>query len=118
MRKEADREIGIAEDITTSYLERQRIEHERDFDVLTGLYNHFSFQRHMDYLFEHSEQLKIAALVMIDLDNLKKINDAFGHDWGDNYIHYRGNVSKKMFLKKQFVRAFQEMSSQFILIWL
>ena len=76
MRKEADREIGI--------------EHERDFDVLTGLYNRFSFQRHMDYLFEHSEQLKIAALVMIDLDNLKKINDAFGHDWGDNYIHQCG----------------------------
>ena len=89
-RKEADREIGIAEDITTSYLERQRIEHERDFDVLTGLYNRFSFQRHMDYLFEHSEQLKIAALVMIDLDNLKKINDAFGHDWGDNYIRQCG----------------------------
>ena len=88
MRKEADREIGIAEDITTNYLERQRI--ERDFDVLTGLYNRFSFQRHMDYLFEHSEQLKIAALVMIDLDNLKKINDAFGHDWGDNYIHQCG----------------------------
>lgn len=59
MRKEADREIGIAEDITTSYLERQRIEHERDYDVLTGLYNRFSFQRHMDYLFEHSEQLKL-----------------------------------------------------------
>ena len=86
MRKEADREIGIAEDITTSYLERQRIEHERDYDVLTGLYNRFSFQRHMDYLFEHSEQLKIAALAMIDLDNLKKINDAFGHDWGDIYL--------------------------------
>ena len=90
MRKETDREIGIAEDITTSYLERQRIEHERDYDVLTGLYNRFSFQRHMDYLFEHSEQLKIAALVMIDLDNLKKINDAFGHDWGDNYIRQCG----------------------------
>ena len=90
MRKEADREIGIAEDITTSYIERQRIEHERDYDVLTGLYNRFSFQRHMDYLFEHSEQLKNAALVMIDLDNLKKINDAFGHDWGDNYIRQCG----------------------------
>ena len=51
MRKEADREIGIAEDITTSYLERQRIEHERDYDVLTGLYNRFSFQINMDYLF-------------------------------------------------------------------
>ena len=111
MRKEADREIGIAEDITTNYLERQRIEHERDFDVLTGLYNRFSFQRHMDYLFEHSEQLKIAALVMIDLDNLKKsmmLLDMIGVITIFTNVE---NVSKKMFLKKQFVRAFQEMSS-------
>ena len=37
MRKEADREIGIAEDITTNYLERQRIEHERDFDCFNRI---------------------------------------------------------------------------------
>ena len=65
----------------------------------------------MDYLFEHSEQLKNAALVMIDLDNLKKINDAFGHDWAITIFANVENVSKKMFLKKQFVRVFQEMSS-------
>jgi len=89
-KKEADREIGIVEDITTSYLERKRIEHERDYDVLTGLYNRFSFQRNTDQLFKEKEQLKIAALVMIDLDNLKRINDEFGHDWGDTYIYQAG----------------------------
>lgn len=111
MRKEADREIGIAEDITTSYLERQRIEHERDYDVLTGLYNRFSFQRHMDYLFEHSEQLKNAALVMIDLDNLKKSMMPLDMIGAITIFVNVENVSKKMFLKKQFVRVFQEMSS-------
>ncbi len=111
MRKEADREIGIAEDITTSYLERQRIEHERDYDVLTGLYNRFSFQRHMDYLFEHSEQLKNAALVMIDLDNLKKSMMPLDMIGAITIFANVENVSKKMFLKKQFVRVFQEMSS-------
>ena len=45
MRKEADREIGIAEDITTNYLERQRIEHERDFDVLQDYIIVFSFPK-------------------------------------------------------------------------
>lgn len=107
MRKEADREIGIAEDITTSYLERQRIEHERDYDVLTGLYNRFSFQRHMDYLFEHSEQLKIAALVMIDLDNLKKsmmLLDMIGVITIFTNVE---NVSKKMFLKNNLCACFR-----------
>ena len=65
----------------------------------------------MDYLFEHSEQLKNAALVMIDLDNLKKINDAFGHDWGDNYIRQCGKCFQENVPEKQFVRVFQEMSS-------
>ena len=27
---------------------------------------------------------------MMDLDNLKHINDTYGHDWGDQYIHRTG----------------------------
>ena len=56
-------------------LERQRMEHERDYDALTGLYNRRAFQRESEALFEHSEVLGHAALLMIDLDNLKHTND-------------------------------------------
>ena len=31
--------------------------------------------------------MKHAAVVMMDLDNLKRTNDTFGHEWGDRYIH-------------------------------
>ena len=34
--------------------------------------------------------LGTAALLMMDLDNLKHINDTYGHDWGDQYIHRTG----------------------------
>ena len=83
-------EVGLAEDVTASTLERLRIEHERDYDILTGLYSRQAFDRVCGELFEHPEKLGCAALLMMDLDNLKHINDTYGHDWGDQYIRQTG----------------------------
>ena len=80
-------QVGLAEDVTIATLERLRIEHERDYDILTGLYNRQAFQRVCGELFEDPQQLGTAALLMMDLDNLKRTNDTFGHEWGDRYIH-------------------------------
>ena len=80
------RRIGVAEDITVQILERKRIEHERDYDLLTGIFNRRAFYRSGDQLLGDREQLGIAVAVMIDLDNLKSMNDTYGHEWGDRYI--------------------------------
>ena len=91
IKVEPDRRIGLVEDVTKVTRERMNIEHERDYDTLTGLYNRRAFQRESEKLFrEHPEKLKIAAFVMIDMDNLKYTNDNFGHDFGDRYIHEAG----------------------------
>ena len=66
--------------------ERSRIEHERDYDALTGLYNRQAFFRVCGELFEKPRMMRCAALMMTDLDNLKTINDTYGHDWGDIYL--------------------------------
>ena len=66
--------------------ERNRIEHERDYDALTGLYSRQAFFRVCGELFEKPDTLRHAALMMTDLDNLKTINDTYGHDWGDIYL--------------------------------
>lgn len=79
--------IGLAEDVTRATLERNLIEYERDHDLLTGLINRRAFYREMHQLFgEKKDQLKTAAMVMMDLDNLKSFNDTYGHDTGDKYI--------------------------------
>ncbi len=80
--------MGIAEDITKERLEILKVEYERDYDSLTNLLNRRAFHREMGELFggEKREKLGCAALVMMDLDNLKYINDTYGHDFGDAYI--------------------------------
>ena len=78
--------IGVAEDVTVQILERKRIEHERDYDLLTGIFNRRAYYRTGDQLLSDKAQLGVAVAVMIDLDNLKAMNDTYGHEWGDRYI--------------------------------
>ena len=87
---ETPSEVGLLEDVTSAILEQQRIERERDYDILTGLYSRQAFNRVCADLFAHPDRLRCAALLMMDLDNLKHINDTYGHDWGDQYIHRTG----------------------------
>ena len=88
--EERGTQVGLVEDVTTSMQERRRIEHERDYDVLTGLYNRFSFMRKVQEMFAHPDKMRHAALLMTDLDDLKRINDTYGHDCGDRYIRLTG----------------------------
>ena len=92
---ENDVQVGLVEDVTASTIEQRRIEHERDYDVLTGLYNRRAFQRACDKLFMQPDRLGHAALLMMDMDNLKHFNDTFGHDWGDRYICMAGQCIAK-----------------------
>lgn len=83
-------QIGLVEDVTVPMRERLRIEHERDYDTLTGLYNRRAFKRKSEAIFGRRKKIRHAAFIMMDLDNLKYTNDTFGHDWGDEYIRQAG----------------------------
>lgn len=78
--------LGIIVDVTDEILEKQEIKQERDIDLLTGIFNRRAFYAEMDNIFQHSEVLGIAALLMIDLDNLKYVNDHWGHEYGDKLL--------------------------------
>lgn len=79
--------IGVVTDVTAAVLEKQQIEYERDYDMLTNLYNLRAFDESLHHLFEkQQEKIRIGALIMWDLDNLKFVNDVYGHHMGDAYI--------------------------------
>ena len=84
--------VGLLEDVTRTTLERIRIEHERDYDVLTGLYNRRAFYHRAVDLFNEPKELRTGALVIMDSDGLKTTNDRFGHDWGDKYLRHIAQI--------------------------
>ncbi len=86
------RVFGIAEDITHDVLARQKLVYERDHDPMTGLLNRRAFYASLSAMFERPQLLKVGAMVMCDLDNLKYINDTYGHDYGDQYIREMANA--------------------------
>ncbi|WP_052090860.1 diguanylate cyclase [Desulfosporosinus sp. HMP52] len=79
--------MGVVSDVTQEILEKNKIKMERDYDPLTMIYNRKAVQRRIENLIESAGSQDTAALIMFDLDYLKKINDTYGHQWGDSYIN-------------------------------
>lgn len=86
--------LGIIEDVTDEILLKRKIEYERDHDVLTHLFNRRAFEILVREKMKE-EFIGSSAFVMWDLDNLKYINDTYGHEYGDRYIQKAASVLNK-----------------------
>jgi diguanylate cyclase (GGDEF)-like protein len=66
---------------------RATLEHQASTDALTGLYNHRTFHdRVRAELTRASAEHDTVALIMLDLDDFKKVNDVYGHGVGDQLL--------------------------------
>lgn len=95
VKSEASQELGVLTDVTSDVLERKKLEKERNYDSLTDIYNRRAFREEVTQMITQDNQ-EIAAVVMWDLDNLKYINDTYGHDGGDKYICQFARCLKKL----------------------
>jgi diguanylate cyclase (GGDEF)-like protein len=66
---------------------RERLEHQARTDSLTGLFNHRSFHEQLlEALLEASRLRRPVAVLMLDIDDFKRVNDVHGHGVGDELL--------------------------------
>lgn len=73
-------------------------------DELTGLSNRTAFREDLEKRMEPDraagrETILPTVVFMFDLNDLKKCNDTYGHDYGDQYIKMAADVLKKLFVQ-------------------
>ena len=81
---------GVALDLEKIKEINRQLSESRDFykrnaeiDKLTGLFNKITFENKCKEYIQSLSKEKIAALFVIDMDNFKKANDNYGHQFGD-----------------------------------
>ena len=78
---------GLMLDVTEQKQNEKRIAYLAEHDALTGLFNRRRFQEELERALVYTERFKQeSALMFIDLDQFKYINDTMGHQAGDEYL--------------------------------
>ena len=86
---------GNSRDITERKIAEAKIWHSANYDILTGLPNRRLFRDRLDQSIKHTKRTKEPfALLFIDLDRFKNVNDELGHDAGDLLLKQAGDRIK------------------------
>ena len=104
--------IGLINNVTEHELLKKELEIKAVTDELTGLYNRVSFFDYLEKL--RDEDLYPVSIISADCDNLKSINDTYGHTFGDEYIRKSVCLFKKVLPQNS--RLFRVGGDEFVFI--
>ena len=87
---------AIAEDISEQISLQRQLAHQAFHDGLTGLPNRVLFGERLDQSISAMKQGRYGvAVLFVDLDNFKVVNDSLGHESGDKYLKVIANWMKQ-----------------------
>ncbi|MGB8450701.1 MAG: EAL domain-containing protein [Anaerocolumna sp.] len=87
--------LSIGTDITERKVLEEKLKDVAYYDHLTGLPNRTLFEEEVKKLIEAKKEF---ALVYIDIDNFKQLNDTLGHSIGDKFLQYFADKLKTIIL--------------------
>ncbi|MCI1007368.1 PAS domain S-box protein [Herbaspirillum sp. C7C8] len=94
----------LATDSTDRKQREQRLSHIASHDFLTGLPNRRSFNEKLKQVLAITDQNSLEfAIVFIDLDDFKKVNDNYGHEFGDELLREFARCAKEAFRSSDFI---------------
>ena len=98
IEKESDEQgdVYYVSDVSNWWSEIYLLRGRSNQDELTGLYNRRGYTAQVAKLFAEPGMLGFSAVIMVDADGLKKINDVYGHHVGDNYLQEVANIIKSV----------------------
>ncbi|MGN0699510.1 MAG: GGDEF domain-containing protein [Oscillospiraceae bacterium] len=70
---------------------------QANIDRLTGIYNKLSFEENTAYMLENAKPGERHAVILLDVDNFKGVNDNLGHAYGDKVLADIGNILRLTF---------------------
>jgi two-component system cell cycle response regulator len=89
-------QVSVHKDVTNRKEDEDRLTYLSLHDPMTGLDNRSSFESHLKDTFKRSEEKdETFAIMFLDLDGFKNINDTLGHEVGDQVLIYISDILKK-----------------------
>ena len=87
----------VGEDITETKHLAEQLEYQARYDLLTGTYNRNQFEAELEKaLIEVESYTRTHAMLYLDLDQLKVLNDTAGHEAGDMAIQFCASMLQEV----------------------
>lgn len=79
------------------------LDEKAHIDLLTGILNKRSFEEYTENAIKSAGESDKYALILLDVDNFKGVNDTLGHEYGDKVLANIGNILRSVFRREDFL---------------
>lgn len=97
------RNLGAIHDIDDKKRTNERLRYQSERDPLTQIYNKISVDANINDFLEREGKNGMHALLVLDLDDFKNVNDTYGHQFGDKVLMKTTKVIRDLMRKDDIV---------------
>ncbi|WP_369742378.1 EAL domain-containing protein [Pseudidiomarina sp. PP-1MA] len=101
--------LGVQHDVSEQVADKEQLAYQASHDALTGLANRFSLEQHLQRLVQRQQQGHASgtlAVLFIDLDGFKPVNDSLGLKVGDTILQQAAKRLQQLIQAPHFISRF------------